>query len=169
MKRSVNYMLVVATLALTACQSDKPDLKQWVSRVESQSDFQVEPPPQIKTPDSVTYTASDKRDPYRPVMPEQPKNVVEGPRPNPERPRDPLEGFELKSLQYVGWMADMALVRTPDGVVWRVEKGRYLGKNDGRVVDYDANILRLEELYPDGMGGWEARQTEMLLHEPGVK
>ena len=54
------------------------------------------------------------------------------------RPKQPLERYLLTQLRYAGVLKQgdrlVALVSDPDGAVHRVEVGRYLGQNHGRIV-----------------------------------
>ncbi|MBT8443435.1 MAG: pilus assembly protein PilP, partial [Gammaproteobacteria bacterium] len=53
------------------------------------------------------------------------------------------------------------LLQTADGLVHRVVPGNYIGQNDGRIVDIDDSGIRVEELVPDGIGGFFKRTAEI--------
>ena len=50
-------------------------------------------------------------------------------------------------------------------MVHRVTSGNYVGQNDGRIVDVDDAGIRLEELVPDGIGGFYKRPAEIGLND----
>jgi type IV pilus assembly protein PilP len=94
--------------------------------------------------------------------------VGPGPRPNPDRPREPLEAFPLKALRLVGTMAlpdgsRQAFVEAPDGLVYRVGPGAHLGKHRGRVEKVGTDRVVLRELVSDGQGNWEARESTLSM------
>ena len=55
------------------------------------------------------------------------------------------------------------LVQTQDGLVHRVLPGNYVGQNDGRVVAVADAEIRVEELVPDGIGGFFKRSAAIGL------
>ena len=57
------------------------------------------------------------------------------------------------------------LVQTQDGLVHRVLPGNHLGQNDGRVLSVSASEIALEELVPDGIGGFYKRPAAIGLGE----
>ena len=57
------------------------------------------------------------------------------------------------------------LVQTQDGMVHRVTPGNYLGQNDGRINTVGDAEIRLDELVPDGIGGFYKRSAEIGLSD----
>ena len=57
------------------------------------------------------------------------------------------------------------LVKAPDGIVYRVKPGNYLGQNYGRILDVQEKKIVLTEIVPDGLGGWEERQAALAVNE----
>jgi len=72
-----------------------------------------------------------------------------------------LETMPLDSMVYMGNMEKrgrrIALVRAEDGKIHQVGIGSYLGRNHGKVVEFDQHQITLRELVADGQGGWQAR------------
>ena len=56
-------------------------------------------------------------------------------------------------------------VQTQDGMVHRVIPGNYVGQNDGRILAVNDSGIRLEELVPDGIGGFYKRSAEIGLSD----
>lgn len=88
-------------------------------------------------------------------------------RPDPNRPKQPLEAYPLDSLSMVGTFGSgnqvEALIMAPDKVVHRVAVGQYLGQKDGRVTEVSLGGVGLAELVEDGAGGWVEQSTSLVL------
>lgn len=127
--------------------------------------------PEVPGYESVPYQASDQRSPFRPQLPE-PEQAPSGSSelaPDLDRPRQPLEAYELEALRLVGILTmrgrTHALVRAPDGEVHRLGTGDYLGRNHGRIVSITDSSVQLVELVPTGGGGWMERTSRMALDD----
>lgn len=90
-------------------------------------------------------------------------------RPDSNRPKQALESYTLDSLMMVGTMgrsgALVALVQSPDKVVYRVSPGQYMGQSDGKVVGITSTEIKLVELVADGAGGWIEQPAAIVLKE----
>jgi type IV pilus assembly protein PilP len=58
-----------------------------------------------------------------------------------------------------------ALVQSQDGLVHRVLPGNYLGQADGRVVSITQSEIDVEELVPDGIGGFYKRPASLGIND----
>lgn len=161
-------VLSLAAGALSGCTRDMADLEQYVSETKARQSGEIEPIPPIRQFEAFEYVAGGRPDPF--VRPEDmPASLAAGggPRPDPNRPSEPLEAFPLDSLQMLGIIdfdgRRMALVRAPDGVVHRVTPGNHLGQNYGQVGDIAESQIELNELIPDGFGGWIRRPAVLAL------
>jgi type IV pilus assembly protein PilP len=103
----------------------------------------------------------------------EPEPEYTGPKPDPDRPRSPLEEFALGGLKIVatlkqegdsGWRA---YVQAPDGVVHTVQPGDYMGQHYGRVKEIGPNGVVLRELVPRGEGRWEPRERTVETNARG--
>lgn len=157
--------LVLAGL-LGGCGGDMDDLLAYIDEVKSRPGGRIEPLPQIKPYETFTYSAGNLRSPFLPESGQQ-RAVASGPRPIVNRPKEFLEQFPLDTLEMVGALEiggkTYALVQTPDGLVHRVLPGNYVGQNDGRIVEITESEIRVEELVPDGMGGFFKRSAAISL------
>lgn len=92
-----------------------------------------------------------------------------GLRPDSNRPKQPLETYTLDSLAMVGTMGKpgslVALIQSPDKVVYRVSPGQYMGQSDGKVVEITTGEIKLVELVADGAGGWIEQSATLVLKE----
>ncbi|OYV27812.1 MAG: hypothetical protein B7Z82_04290, partial [Halothiobacillus sp. 20-54-6] len=52
-----------------------------------------------------------------------------------------------------------ALVRDGDGVIHEIQVGNYMGLNYGKVVKISTDKITLEEIVPDGQGGWRTQSA----------
>lgn len=88
-------------------------------------------------------------------------------RPDPGRPREPLEGYALSALRLVGTLSvggrTIALIRTPDGRVVRLETQQHVGENSGRVTRIGSDHIEITELAPDGLGGFSEVSRTLTL------
>ncbi len=160
----------IIALLLSACARDMDDLERWVEQVKARPAGEIEPLPEVEPYETFEYSAHDLRSPFTPGRVEQPESTGEGPRPDPDRPREPLEGFSLDSLDMVGTFElggeKWGLIRDPDGLIHRVQPGNYMGRNYGHIIEVTESRIRLVELVPDGSGGWMERDASLTLEEP---
>ncbi|MCK0713480.1 pilus assembly protein PilP [Chromohalobacter sarecensis] len=89
--------------------------------------------------------------------------------PDRQRPREPLERFSLERLELVGTLTvggqPSALIRAPDGNVYRLFEGHYLGTDFGRVTAIDDAGVELVERVRDGGGAWRQRQRTLEFND----
>lgn len=118
---------------------------------------------------TLDYPLGDRRSPFRPQRLEPEAVTAAGGElmPDLERVREPLETYELETLQLVGTLVldgvSHGLVRVPSGKVHRVQAGNYLGRRHGRVVCISDRAVQLVELVPDGGRGWAERSASLAL------
>lgn len=171
--RSLLAGVLLAALAgcgrdISDTPGDAPALDQWTAKIEKEASPKLDPMPEPVKFDPVPYSASGERDPFRPAV--RADDPSQSGRPDPNRPRQMLERFALDALKMVGTIGSgggrSGLVKAPDGIVYRVRAGQYLGQNDGRVTGVSEDRITLTETVRDGQGGWEPRAAEIVLEEP---
>lgn len=153
-------------LLLTACSDDRMnDLQGWVRHVRAMQKGHIEPLPTFKPFETYTYNDAGK-DPFRPWDTQTALNAANGVHPNLKRRKESLEAFPLDSLQMVGTLdfnrQRWAAVKAPDGIVYRVKAGNYMGKNSGKIVKVEKGKIELREIVPNGIGGWEVRPAALV-------
>jgi type IV pilus assembly protein PilP len=162
-------VLIISTLLLSGCVSnDMSDLEAFVKKTKSDYKGKVKPLPEFTHQPPYTYAAQDIRDPFKPVVDiEVVAGPYTGPRPDENRPKEPLEDFSLDSLRMVGTLAqndsEWVLIKDPDGLLHRVSIGHYMGRNYGRVVAVSEEEVTLVELVPNRSGGWKERDAAIAL------
>ena len=81
------------------------------------------------------------------------------------RNKEPLESAPLQSLVMRGIIAGrdhhFALIEDRTGALSRARVGNYLGRNHGRIISVDDAGLELNEIIPDGHGGWRDRRGSL--------
>lgn len=164
-------LLVIGAVAtLAGCTGGTSDLRDWVAAEKAKKGAPIPPLPVIQTFETFAYNDQAKRDPFSPSTAEmQQSSTASGPRPDENRPKQPLEMFSLDSLKMVGTVgagkSTEALVKDPGGVIHRVHMNEYMGQSYGRVTGVADDHIDLVELVPNGTGGWMERQASIALGE----
>jgi type IV pilus assembly protein PilP len=161
--------MLSAVSMLFGCMSGIDDeLLSYVDEIKARPGGRIEALPQIKPYETFTYAADEVRSPFVPDRPAAPSSMA-GPKPIDDRSKEYLEQFPLDTLAMVGTLdrsgQTFGLVTTKDGMVHRITSGNYVGQNDGRVVAVNNAGIRLEELVPDGIGGFYTRSAEIGLND----
>lgn len=158
-------------LVLAGCTRGMTDLHQWVNQEKARKGAPIKPLPVIRTFETFTYNDQDQRDPFSPstVEVQPPSSNGSGPRPDQDRPKQPLEMFSLDSLKMVGTVGTgartEALVQDPNKVIHRVHANEYMGQNYGRITAISDDHIDLVELISNGNGGWMERPASIALGE----
>ena len=174
--------LAVIALLLAACSRPQEDIQVWMEDQSRHMVGKVQPLPEIKAAEQVTYVGYDYPDPFRPAATaidlDMPASEF---RPDLTRRREPLEAFALETLAYVGTLEmgseKIALImfQAPatgnaaaqsDGTLYQIRKGNYMGQDFGLVADISDTELTLKELVEDLNGEWGERVTTMELKDP---
>lgn len=172
----LRHLAVCSTLVLTACGSGEfSDLKEFVEQSGQGLRGRVEPLPQVKPYEPITYNAFELHDPFRPhvITPEKTAGGGGGLAPDTTRRKEPLEAYPLESLKMVGTLERSnqrwALVKTPDNSLYRVRKGNYMGQNFGVIAMISESSITLKELIQDTTGSWSERTSNLQLLEEEEK
>lgn len=159
-------LLAAAAMTLAGCGSGMSDLEQYVAEVKARKSEAIEPIPQMKQYDQFAYVPGNRRDPYAPI---EPRTDTAGLRPDMNRNLEPLEEYPLDSLRMHGVISignrSYALIKAPDNVVHRVGYGDHLGQNYGTVIRISESEVTINEIVPDGFGGWVERPASLALPE----
>lgn len=168
--RALSRAVFLALLALVAsgCSKGTGDLDARIAEIKARKGAPLEPLPVMRTFETFEYAAQDMRDPFAPSIDNEAEaTAMQGPRPDMNRPKDPLESFPLDALDMVGTLglgSDVTgLIKDPDGVVHQVRPENYMGQNFGRITAIQEDHIDLVELIPNGVGGWIERQASIAL------
>lgn len=168
-------LLTMAGLVIAGCSGDQlSDLRSYVEKEKAKPGGRVEPIPEVKPFEAFTYQASGRKSPFESWgmssgLSKLSGAQINGVHPDLNRRREALESFPLDTLRMVGTLAQSdgiwAIIRAPDGLVYRVTRRNYMGQNHGRVTKISEDKVELVEIIPDGLGGWQERQASLGLAE----
>jgi type IV pilus assembly protein PilP len=165
-----SLLLMMAIVAITGCgrsvtSSDPDDLEHWVASEKAKPAPPLDPIPVMQQFETFIYNDQGMRDPFS--VPVDTRMASSGPRPDPDRRKQPLEAYPLDGLVMKGTLGSgsnlVGLVMSPDKVVHRVTPGTYLGQNDGKITAVLQDKIVITELVPDGAGGWIERPASIAL------
>ena len=168
-------LILLFSSLLVSCGREMRDLEDYVEQVKSREPPGIDPIPEVRPYQSYRYQANNLRNPFDASIFQA--KIIEniGKRPNsavspdPNRTPEFLENFPLDTLRMVGTMEQRgslwALIQTPEKTIQRIAAGNYLGQNNGKVLDVSDAGLKIEEIIPDGFGGWRKRDGTIALSE----
>lgn len=167
------FLLVPVVVVLTACAGgNNQDLREYITDVKKRPKGAIEPIPTFRPYEAFSYSAVTLRSPFEQPVPEVEKVYVEASenvRPDLNREKELLEGFNMASLAMVGSLelngALWALVDDGEGGVHPVTKGNYLGKNHGRIVSASESGIEILEIVSNGRDGWVERPRTLKIKE----
>lgn len=174
-KRLTHWTMLASVLAaLTACSGNSTDdLDAWMLQAGQGLAGHVEPLPQVKPYEPMLYNADNLPAPFNKQKLLQARRQASPNAPDFNRPREPLENFELDKLHMVGTLKrggiTYALVRTPDNTILRVQAGNFMGANFGQIVKITETEIQLSETVEDLNGAWVPHITTVQLEEQGQK
>jgi type IV pilus assembly protein PilP len=158
--------LLLITVVLAGCGGGQSDLLKYIDQVKAKPGGRIEQLPQIEPYKVFSYEASTLRSPFLPDRPAG-RAGASGPRPEAARPKEYLEQFPIDTLAMTGTISlgrgTYGLVQTQDGLLHKVLPGNYIGQYDGRVVAVTQSEIKIEELVPDGIGGFYKRSAAIAL------
>ncbi len=167
------FLLIVGLLLGGCSRTDThADLQAYIDEVKRKPAGRVEPIPPYPSFEGFSYSAASKRSPFdkpidiqRRVFAKSGSNV----RPDFNRTKEFLEGFDIASLSMVGTLKKggtlWALVRHTSGEIKPVAPGHYMGKNHGKIINIDNTKIELIEIVSDGLDGWVERPRLIALAE----
>lgn len=159
------------SVALSGCSSDGlDDLRDFVKNAYADRKPKVEPLPEIKMQETFIYNATNLSDPFVSLnLKPQGQKSASGPRPDPNRRKEPLEDYPLDALKMVGTLMRgkqaWAVIQAPDGTVYRAQIGDHLGQNSGMINRITDEKVDLIELIQGTMGDWVEREASLALVE----
>ncbi len=165
------FMLLLVTTLLIACErgGGYSDLEVFVNTAGEGLKGYVDPLPEMKTHESFTYAAFDILSPFAPRKNEQVHNTGSGIQPDLHRRKEFLESYPLESLRMVGSLerneAFFAVIQSPEGTLYRVAVGNYLGQDFGQIRQISESEIKLREIIQDGVNEWTERVSTLMLKD----
>ncbi|KPJ94848.1 MAG: hypothetical protein AMJ53_04290 [Gammaproteobacteria bacterium SG8_11] len=167
--RTKIFIVLICMGLIVGCSGENlDDLQQYVKEVKGKQKGSVEPLPEIVEYPIYAYNDSELRDPFIPPAPKRMATSDPNLRPDHHTP-DVLEQFPLDTLQMVGSLEQngqrWALIKAQDGTLYRTTRGRYMGQDNGKIVNVTETQVVLQEIVPDGLGGWVKREAVIGVTE----
>ncbi len=167
--RSSTGLLFFGMLFLAGCGEDQfADLREFMAQTGAASQPPLESLPAVKPQEAFSYEPGEAPDPFEPRS-LKPAKGGGGLQPDLSRPKEALEQFPLDGLRMVGTLSKAgqryALVRTPEGTLFRIKKGEHMGQNFGLVIDVTDTSIELRETVQDGAGDWTESKAMLALQE----
>ena len=163
------WLMCLLSLGLVACNGDKgDDLDRFMRDAANDMRPKIKPLPEVKPYLALQYNADGTlSDPFRS---RKALNKSTAHQPNMSRPKEPMEGYPLESIKYVGLLSKSkltyALLQTPDNGVQQVKVGNYVGQNFGLVTKITDSEVVLKEIVQDDLSGdWVERVSNLALQE----
>ncbi|MFC3122961.1 pilus assembly protein PilP [Agaribacter flavus] len=160
---------VFATFALSACGANIDDLVAYTEQVKQSTQVTIEPYPEFKKLEPVSYEADGLRSPFRRAKNTTiAKEVKQSPKckqPNSQRKKQALENYGIDALKMSGVFTvggkRFALVTANDGSLHKVTVGNYLGLFHGRIEKITQSEIHIKEMLPDGAGCWKDKTATL--------
>ncbi|PCJ47710.1 MAG: pilus assembly protein PilP [Moraxellaceae bacterium] len=175
MDKLKTLILLLSVGLVVACSNDSQysDLRARMEAIKARPKGHIEPPPEFKAYKTFTYGAAVSRSPFSPPVSEEvsvaPKGRA-GVTPDFDRPKEILEDFSIDALPMVGTLMRpggslFALIKTPDGGLYRVAEGNHMGRNFGEVLEVSEMKVVVMEIVSDGQDGWVERPRTIMIAE----
>ena len=161
-------LLIISLIMITACsQNDYSDLEAFIHDSGNGLHGQIDPIPDDKSYRHFTYQAFDIPNPFLPRKSDQAQSTINGIQPDLNRSKEVLESYPLESLLMVGSLqregSIYALIKSPDGTLYRVKEGNYLGQNFGKIDQISETEVKLVEIVQGGVNEWTERVSALML------
>ena len=174
MKKAYKIICGISVITLlVGCDSRIDAVNQQMANIRNEQPLPIEPAPVFTPVPSFNYSAQQLRSPFLPSSLANELKIMSGKRvyPNFSRQAQPLESYPLESLTLKGSMKGntgqiVGLIQTPDGEIERVQRGHYMGMNQGRIIEITPTRIDLLEIVPDGRDGYIERPRSLVLIGP---
>jgi type IV pilus assembly protein PilP len=170
--RKLTTLSLVSFLLASCGSSEMDDLIAFMAEAKSRPVGTIEPIPAFNPYRPFDYSATILRAPFdRPAIVREVKevNLETVSPPNPNRPKEYLEQYNIESLQMVGTLEQYgqlwALIDDGRGNVHYVKPGNYLGKNHGQIDTLGQGYISVTEIVTNGTDGWVERPRTLELRE----
>lgn len=164
--------VALLSVALVGCGGEEfQDLRDFVKNAGSDMRGKIPPAPEVRPYEPFAYdNATNLPDPFKPRKPDLRSGGKAGlNQPDLDRPKEALEDFPLEALKMVGYLQQKnvgyGVVRAPDGKIYRVKAGNYMGLNFGKILDVSGNEVKIKEMVQDSSGDWTERMSTLQLVE----
>lgn len=163
-------IVVLTSGVLFGCSDRVSVAESEMQKIREQPAQPIEPLPEPKKIEDYVYAANNVRSPFMPQsLIDLQAKASEAPsvKPDENRPKEPLEEYELSDLVYSGKVIapdgqQYGLIKTPDGLTRNVQVGNYMGKNHGRIVEITSTQVNLIEIVEDARLGYVEKSANLV-------
>ena len=168
------FLVGIVMLVLAGCseQHEFLDLDDKLAEASLLQTVNIESIPSFPKQQDYSYQSNAQRNPFQSVGILPPVSPLSGQRvgrPDLERVKEPLELFDLPSLEMVGSLGKVGklwgLINDPTGAVSRVAVGDRIGKNFGQISEVSQSKLVLVEKIPNDQGIWFSQSRSILMEQ----
>lgn len=167
MSKQITTGVFIALLSVffVGCSDNKYEqTKKTIAQIKSRPAKPIEALPEVKMVEPAHYETKELRSPfYRSVSAQQSREL-----PDLRRLKETLEAYPLDALKMVGTIiqngAIWALISAPDGIIYPITIGNYIGKNFGRVTKITDQGVDIIESTQVG-GEWRKNKAALILNE----
>lgn len=161
---SLGLLCFLSVLILPACSNSRhAEVDQYINEMKARPPLPIEPVPDFKLSKREVYSVQKLRNPF-----ERASEQSAGFKPNVNRNKEPLESYSLDALKMVGTLHTggqlWALIMAPDGMIYKVTAGNYIGQNFGKIVSVSEKQVNIVEAVKDG-NTWKHQPTSLSLVE----
>lgn len=174
-RHTLPLLAIAVSVALSGCSRDMSDLDNYIADVKARKAGPIDPIPQMTPYEPFAYSRRGERSPFEPFDQDEPAQLAANNlplntlRPDLTRNKEPLEEFPLDGIRLLGTLEirqqTYALLSAPDGIVHRATYGDHLGQNYGKIVKITDAQIQLEEIVPDGFGGYVKRPAVVAISD----
>ena len=162
----IALLLTITLTCLTACKEDEKDkqLKTYIEKVQKTPPGPIEPIPQFRGITHYNYPPKPQRNPFAPYVSNRsmPSHIAH----HKNRPKQRLEAFPIDALNMVGVLKKKnklwALISAPNGIVYKIKKGDYIGRHYGQVIEINSTFIKFKEIRLMGRE-WKSHIVKMVL------
>lgn len=172
MLRVVVILSIMLSCFSCSSSNEHADLRAFVNEEKAKPPGRIEPIPTYPPYESYVYSATSIRSPFDKPIDIQRRvfaKATSDVRPNFNRAKEYLEGFDVSVLKMVGTLEKggtlWALILDGNGDINPVVSGNFMGKNHGKVVSVENTKIELIEIVSDGLEGWVERPRLLALVE----
>lgn len=167
--KQINIIIVGLVVSLLSGCNDSSleDLKKDIENQKANAQAFIPETPKLKQYEEYIYTSGGLKSPFKNTVSEVriEKKVLTEVKPDLTRKKGELETYDLNSLKMIGTIKKskenslQAILSTGTGKVFIVEKGDYIGKNNGKILNISNDKINLEEIIPNGSYRWIKRPS----------
>lgn len=171
-KEVVQIAFAGAMLSATACSqpTSREELELFIRETFERAPQQLEEAPEAPVVKRFVYSAAGLRSPFeRPPAHEASLPIITRFAPDFSRTKEALEFSSFSDLSMVGFLSlgdeFFALIENPEGEIFRVGLGNYMGLNHGRVWRVQREGIDLLEIVRSGDDGWIERPQSLTMRQ----